>query len=53
MFNHVFILLHQLFFADLIYLIATLDSKFLCFACFHQSEDKESKEESEKENEDE
>jgi hypothetical protein len=53
MFNHVFILLHQLLFADLICLIATFNFEFFCFACFHQSEDEESEEESKEENEDE
>jgi hypothetical protein len=53
MFNHVFVSLHQLLFADLIHLVATFDSESFCFACFHQSEDEESKEESKEENEDE
>jgi hypothetical protein len=52
MFNHVFVLLRQLLFADLIYLIATFNSEFFCFMCFCQSENEESEEESEEENED-
>jgi hypothetical protein len=49
MFNHVSVLLHQLLFADLIHLIATLNFESFCFTCFHQSEDEESKEENEDE----
>jgi hypothetical protein len=53
MFNHIFVLFHQLLFADLIYLVATFDSESFCFMCFHQFEDEESEEESKEENEDE
>jgi len=53
MFNHVSVLLRQLLFADLIYLVATFDSEFFCFACFHQFEDEESEEKSKEENKEE